>query len=133
MNFVRWPGRSSIKFRSKRAVDHKISGCESTKNFYGIFGNNAKEICSMTTVFVLDDDTCLAETLCEALSEKGRVVRAFSDPILALAALSETEVDVFISDLSMPWVDGKDVLVSARARHPDLQILLMSAYPRGAE
>jgi DNA-binding NtrC family response regulator len=33
----------------------------------------------------------------------------------------------------MPWIDGKDVVESARLRRPDLGIIMVSGYPRGAE
>src|SRR5438552_5393586 len=62
-----------------------------------------------------------------------RRVRTFSDPVRALAALSHERADLLITDLSMPWVDGKDLVQSARLRHPDLEILLISGYSRGAQ
>jgi DNA-binding NtrC family response regulator len=87
----------------------------------------------MRTVFVVDDDPDQAEILAQALSARGRRVRAFSDPIRALAALSGGGADLLIADLSMPWIDGKDVVASAHLRQPDLPVFLISAYPRGAE
>ena len=42
----------------------------------------------MKTIFVLDDDPEQAELMAQALTGRGRRVRAFSDPIRALAALS---------------------------------------------
>jgi two-component system OmpR family response regulator/two-component system response regulator QseB len=85
------------------------------------------------TIFVLDDDPLLGELMVEGLATRGFSARAFSDPIRALAALSQERADVLLTDLSMPWVDGKDVVCSARSRQPDLQIVLMSGFPRGAE
>lgn len=87
----------------------------------------------MRTIFVVDDDPDQAEVLAQALSGRGRRVRAFSDPIRALAALTSEGADLLIADLSMPWIDGKDVVASAHLRRPDLPIFLVSAYPRGAE
>jgi DNA-binding NtrC family response regulator len=87
----------------------------------------------MSTVFVVDDDPDQAEMMAQALSASGRHVRAFSDPIRALAALCLDGADVLIADLSMPWIDGKDVVHSARLRRPDVAIFLVSGYPRGAE
>jgi DNA-binding NtrC family response regulator len=85
------------------------------------------------TIFVLDDDPDQAELLAQALTGRGRRVRAFSDPIRALAALTQDRPDLLIADVSMPWIDGKDVIASARVRRPDLPILLISGYPRGAD
>lgn len=88
---------------------------------------------SVKTIFVLDDDPEQAELMAQALTGRGRRVRAFSDPIRALAALSADGADLLIADLSMPWIDGKDVVASAQLRKPDLTIFMVSGYPRGAE
>jgi DNA-binding NtrC family response regulator len=85
------------------------------------------------TIFVVDDDPDQAELLAQALAGRGRRVRAFSDPIRALAALTDEGADVLIADLSMPWIDGKDVVASAHLRRPELIIFLISGYPRGAD
>jgi len=87
----------------------------------------------MRTIFIVDDDPDQAELLAQALSGHGRRVRAFSDPIRALAALASEGGDLLIADLSMPWIDGKDVVASVQARRPELPVFLISAYPRGAE
>jgi DNA-binding NtrC family response regulator len=87
----------------------------------------------MRTIFVLDDDPDQAEILAQALAGRGRRVRAFSDPIRALAALGSEGADLLIADLSMPWIDGKDVVASAHLRRPELRVFLVSGYSRGAE
>ncbi|HEX8953747.1 MAG TPA: response regulator [Polyangia bacterium] len=87
----------------------------------------------MKTIFVLDDDPEQAELMAQALTGRGRRVRAFSDPIRALAALTVDGADLLIADLSMPWIDGKDVVASAHTRKPDLLVFMVSGYPRGAE
>src|SRR5438270_288612 len=88
---------------------------------------------TVRTIFVVDDDPDQAEILAQALAGRGRRVRAFSDPIRALAALSSEGADLLITDLSMPWIDGKDVVASAHVRRPDLAVFMVSGYPRGAE
>lgn len=87
----------------------------------------------MRTIFVLDDDPDQAEVMAQALAGRGRRVRAFSDPIRALAALSAEGADLLIADLSMPWIDGRDVVASAHVRRPSLPVFLVSGYPRGAD
>ena len=85
----------------------------------------------MKTVFVVDDDPDQAEIMVQALSDAQTQVRAFSDPIRALTALATEDADLLIADLSMPWLDGKDVIRSARQRRPSLDIILVSGYARG--
>ena len=87
----------------------------------------------MKRVFIVDDDKDHAELLALALRGPGRQVRAFAHPLDALTALATDPVDLLIADLSMPWVDGKGVILSARKRREQLTIFLVSGYDRGAE
>lgn len=87
----------------------------------------------MKTIFVLDDDQDQAELLAQALACRQWRVRAFSDPIRALAAITTEGADLLVADLSMPWIDGGDVVAGARLRRPTLKVILVSGYARGAE
>jgi len=87
----------------------------------------------MKTIFVLDDDQDQAELLAEALSSNLWRVRAFSDPIRALAALNSDGTDLLIADLSMPWIDGTEVVASARVKRPQLKVILVSGVEQGVE
>jgi two-component system response regulator TctD len=83
-------------------------------------------------ILVVDDDPDQAELLATALGGRDREVRAFTDPIRALASLSSEPADLLVADLSMPWVDGAQVISRARAQFPLLAIILISGYSRGA-
>lgn len=85
------------------------------------------------TIFIIDDDPDQAELLALMVSDAGRRVHAYSDPIRALATLNHEGADLLIADLSMPWIGGEDVIAAARDRWPELHIFLVSGYPRGAE
>ncbi len=85
----------------------------------------------MQTVLVVDDDPEAADVMAQALSAPGRRVRAFSDPLRALAALTADGADLLIADLSMPWIGGRDVVASARLRRPELEIILVSGLADG--
>lgn len=84
------------------------------------------------TIFILDDDQEQAELLAQALASKEWKVRVFSDPIRALAAVNSDGADLIVADLSMPWIDGGDVVASARIRRPGIKVVLVSGYERGA-
>lgn len=86
----------------------------------------------MKTIVVVDDDQDQAELLAEALTTEHVRVRAFSDPIRALAALGDGGVDLLVADLSMPWIDGMDVIAGARVKRPDLKVILISGLAHGA-
>ena len=85
------------------------------------------------TVVVVDDDQDQAELLAEALTSEHVRVRTFSDPIRALAAFGSGGVDLLVADLSMPWIDGMDVIAGARVKQPNLKVILISGFEHGAE
>ncbi len=86
---------------------------------------------ALPDIFVVDDDNEQAELLAQAIASRAWRVRVFSDPIRALAALNSDGADLLIADLSMPWIDGGDVVASARLRRPRLKVILVSGYDRG--
>ena len=89
----------------------------------------------MKTIFVLDDDADQADLIARALElpDRGWTVKTFTDPIRALATLNEERADLLIADLSMPWIDGGDVVATARVKHPDLPVIIVSGFARGTE
>jgi DNA-binding NtrC family response regulator len=85
------------------------------------------------TIFVVDDDQDQADLLAQALSSAAVRVRSFSDPIRALAALSADGADLLVADLSMPWIDGVDVIATARLKRPDVKVILVSGFEHAAD
>jgi DNA-binding NtrC family response regulator len=85
------------------------------------------------TVLVVDDDGDFAELVGNALEDADTTVLTFDDPLHALEALRKVHADVLISDLSMPWLDGKRLIEAARRLQPGLEVVLVSAFPRVAE
>ena len=64
-----------------------------------------------------------------ALSRQGYSVLTAADGELGLEALDKAEkVDLLISDVVMPNMDGPAMVRVARARRPDLPVLFMSGY-----
>lgn len=83
------------------------------------------------TILVVDDDADETELLAEGLSGPGRLVRAFSDPMRALAALEREPADLVIADLSMPWITGREVAGAVLERHRGGKLFLISGHDEG--
>ncbi len=79
-------------------------------------------------VLLLDDELNLLSVLEEKLKREGFEVKAFSDPEKAIDQIELSEVDVVLTDLSMPGKSGMQVLEHCRERRPDLPVILMTAY-----
>jgi DNA-binding NarL/FixJ family response regulator len=83
-------------------------------------------------VIVADDSILLREGLIRLLSEADyEVVAAVGDAPGLLSAVDEHRPDVAVVDVRMPPTmtdDGLRAAVAARAQHPDLGVLMLSAY-----
>ncbi len=57
-------------------------------------------------------------------------VASFSDPEEAIRFIRGNSVDVVLTDLSMPRVDGLEVLRTAKSAFPDTDVIVMTAYAK---
>jgi len=78
-------------------------------------------------VLVVDDEKNSREGLARAL-RRAYVVRVAESGAAALKILSEEHVDVMLSDLRMPVMDGMTLMQRALAGSPDLICILLTAY-----
>lgn len=82
-----------------------------------------------TQVLLVDDSTAVASALARQLARAGFRAEACSDARSALARLDRGDVWVVVSDISMPEMDGIQLLRSIRERHEDLPVVLMTGTP----
>jgi two-component system, NtrC family, response regulator AtoC len=78
-------------------------------------------------ILIVDDDRNTRDGLQRALRRGYEVMLAESGD-RALQILHATEVDIMVSDVRMPGMDGVTLLQRARAHHPDLVSILLTAY-----
>lgn len=75
-------------------------------------------------ILVAEDDLALLEITKTLLKECGAVVHAAKDGREALNYLAANEVDLVISDIQMPEVDGLELLATLRAKDPVRPVVL---------
>ncbi|WP_224243976.1 sigma-54-dependent transcriptional regulator [Hyalangium gracile] len=80
------------------------------------------------SILVADDEPSIRHVLTLVLTEHGYEVRAVADGEEAVRELSARSYDVLLCDVRMPKRDGLSVLRQAKAEHPGLTVLVMSAY-----
>jgi DNA-binding response OmpR family regulator len=83
------------------------------------------------SVLIVDDEFGLAEMLREMLSEHGYEVELAINGRLAFDILSERRIDLVITDLMMPVMDGEELAVAMRdskALH-HIPIVMMTSLP----
>ena len=80
-------------------------------------------------IWVVDDDHGVRFVLATALREAGYAVEGFDSAQAAFAALGSKGVpDLLFTDVRMPGDDGLALLERLKSRHPDLPVIVMSAY-----
>lgn len=79
------------------------------------------------SVLIVDDEKNTRDGLARLLRGKYET-RAVAGGSEALNALSERSFDVMLSDIRMPGMDGITLMRRAMASHPDLRVILLTAY-----
>jgi len=80
-------------------------------------------------VWVVDDDRSVRFVLATALREAGYDVTAFEEAAAVRDALDiRAAPDLLFTDVRMPGEDGLALLDAIKARHPQLPVIVMSAY-----
>jgi two-component system, NtrC family, response regulator AtoC len=82
----------------------------------------------MGQILVVDDEEGLREYLAEALEQDGHEVVQAEDGIAALERIAERNVQVVLTDLKMPRLDGHALIKRLRAEHPELEIIVLTAH-----
>jgi CheY-like chemotaxis protein len=77
-------------------------------------------------VFVVDDETNLADTLSLILGRVGFRVRTFYDGLAALEHAQQETPDIVLSDVVMPKMDGITLAYKLREQFPQCRLLLVS-------
>ncbi len=80
----------------------------------------------MHTILLVEDEILLREGVQEVLEIQGFTVIGAADGLEALEWLSRTQVDLIITDLVMPKMNGVDFVEQVRSRYKDLPIIVAS-------
>jgi CheY-like chemotaxis protein len=83
------------------------------------------------TILIVDDEFGLAEMLREMLRELGYEVTLAMNGRLALEVLGEQPIDLVITDLMMPVMDGAELAAAIRRSesYRELPIVMMTSLP----
>ena len=86
------------------------------------------------TILVVEDELPIAEIIAMILEYEGYHVLTARDGRAALACLEQTKVDLVLSDVMMPVMDGVELCrqMAASVAHNSIPVVLMSAVYRFA-
>jgi two-component system chemotaxis response regulator CheY len=81
---------------------------------------------ALATVVIIDDHPEHLDYLAMLLRRAGYVVAAFEKAQAALDFVARSPVDLVITDVFMPDLDGIEVLMALRRSFPDLPVIAVS-------
>jgi two-component system nitrogen regulation response regulator GlnG len=82
----------------------------------------------MKPVWIIDDDRSIRWVLEKALAREDIEFRSFASADEALQALAQGAPQMVVSDIRMPGSSGLELLQNLRERHPNLPVIIMTAY-----
>jgi len=81
-----------------------------------------------TSILIVDDNPSMVNTLADILNVKDFEVHAAYSGAQALEILRSQPVDILLTDVKMPDMDGVALYRETRKTHPNLMTILMTAY-----
>jgi len=86
---------------------------------------------SKLSILIVDDEEPIRDLLGWLLEDHGHTIYPAADGYKALALLrAEKPVDIVLSDINMPGMDGVTLCRVIEAEFPNLPVLLISGRPR---
>ena len=82
----------------------------------------------MNRLLIVDDHELIRTTLHKALSDEGYNVSCAEDGQECLKMVESEEKDLILLDMRLPDLNGIEVLRTVKAAHPDIVVIVMTAY-----
>jgi two-component system response regulator PilR (NtrC family) len=82
----------------------------------------------MSNILVVDDELSMRQFLTHLFQRDGHSIRVAENGRQAMDMLRQQPADVIISDVKMPDMGGIDLLRAARELHPEIEIIMMTAF-----
>ncbi len=79
-------------------------------------------------ILIVDDDESMCKYLTILLKKEGYDVTPVNSGLEALQAINTMPVDLVMTDIQMPRMDGIELLKGIKATHPHTPVIIMTAY-----
>ena len=82
----------------------------------------------MENVLIIDDEKSLLDLLSVVFKKEGYGVRTSLSAGKGFEILEKDDIDLVVTDIKMPETDGLEVLKLVREKHPDVPVVMITAY-----
>ncbi|MEW6412639.1 MAG: response regulator [Candidatus Zixiibacteriota bacterium] len=83
---------------------------------------------SSVSVLIVDDEEMMRNLLEKILAREGYNILTAEDGVAALEILNSNQIDLVISDMKMPRMNGFELLKHVKQEHPQTGVIIMTAY-----
>ena len=83
----------------------------------------------MQNILIIDDEEDILDTLSEVISKWGHLPIVARDGEDALKKFDEVPIDLILSDIRMPKIDGLSLLDKIKKISPETIVILLTGYP----
>lgn len=80
----------------------------------------------MARILIVDDEPLIRSTIRAVLEHDGHDVTEAEDGLIALDLCKANPIDLVITDLFMPVMDGLELIVQLREEIPDVKVVAIS-------
>ena len=81
------------------------------------------------SILVVDDELLIRDLLYDFFSGQGWQISVAESGEKALQLLKDRPVDLVLTDIKMPELDGLQLAAQLRETRPDLPVVVMTGYP----
>jgi len=123
------------RHHAEREVQAEVSGANgATKEAVAEPAKARTDLTGQGTILLVEDEEGLRSLNARGLRSRGYSVIEASNGIEAMEVLEENngDVDLVVSDVVMPEMDGPTLLKTMRERNPDVKIIFVSGYAEDA-
>jgi len=123
--------QSTVGVGSCFQVDLPLSDAAASATEAALPGSSGR---GSETILVVEDEPAVRDFCKRALEAEGyRVIATGPRGAVEEATALGASLDLLLSDVVMPELDGPTIAAALTARHPGLPVLFMSGYPRDRE
>ena len=80
------------------------------------------------TLLIVDDEEMMRSLLAKILGREGYHILTAEDGVAALEVMKQHRVDLVISDMKMPRMNGFELLKQIKQIRPETGVIIMTAY-----
>lgn len=81
-----------------------------------------------SSILIVEDDSTMRHLIRDTLAAEGIAAQMSEDSRAAANLIEQSRVDIVLTDLMMPHLDGMEILARARHHNPDCVVIVITGY-----